>query len=325
MNETKKIVESEVNGDEAQIEIEENVNKNDRYENDKYKIDANDNAINDNDTNDKAISDNDTNDNNTHNNDKNNNNIQNNDIYDNYVNDNFVNKNETYESSKFYDNRMRAKTGANARDGQSDIYEKFDKNEIEAYVHRLLAEIPDSARKRELQLEIIMNLSEKAADLTARGMSKEEAVKKTIDDFGDIGDLRAELADSARSEKAMKDSPALAFSVWGAALITALMMFINFAYSPRTIWFVFPLFGVAWWPMSVYFHWLRSKTGRPVSFQYSICGFTLITCLMLFINFSYSPRTIWFVYPVFGLIWWPMAALFSSRRRDIKRGYKYDE
>jgi hypothetical protein len=68
----------------------------------------------------------------------------------------------------------------------------------------------------------------------------------------------------------------------------------------------------------LYFYWLRGKTGRPVGLAYSICGFALITGLMLFINLYYTPHNIWFVYPVFGVTGWPLAMLFVGLRRKSR-------
>jgi len=197
-------------------------------------------------------------------------------------------------------------------------------NEIETYIRRLFEDIPDSPRKDELQLEIIQNLSEKIADLTAKEMSQEAAFKKAVEDFGTIDDLREELADSAKVVQTKKLGLSLAFSVWGAILITALMLFINFYYTPDIIWFVYPVFAVLWWPMSLFFHWLRCKTGRSIGFVYSVCGFVLIAALMLFINFYYTPNTFWCVYPIFGTFWWPLAMLFYSLNKKSRKENGYD-
>ena len=196
---------------------------------------------------------------------------------------------------------------------------------IEAFVHRLFADLPGSVRREELKLEIMQNLKEKVADLIEKGINAEDAVTKAFDDFGgygDIADLRDELADGAREAKTKNSGLSLAFSVWGGILITALFIFINFYYTPRTIWFVYPVFAVAWWPMSMFFRWIRVKTGRRVGFAYSVCGFALFAALMLFINFYLTPRVIWSVYPIFGAVWWPLAMLFFSlndKRRKADR------
>ncbi len=188
-------------------------------------------------------------------------------------------------------------------------------NEIESHITQLFAGIPESSRKEEVKLEITQNLNEKVADLVANGQTREEAIQKAIDDFGDIEDLKEELESSAKLTKGKRLGLSLAFSIWGSALITALMLFINFYYTPGNIWFVYPVFAVVWWPMALFFQWHRNKTGERIGFAFSVCSFLLITALMLFINFYYTPHIIWFVYPVFAVLWWPLAMLFRRMRQ----------
>jgi hypothetical protein len=197
--------------------------------------------------------------------------------------------------------------------------------EIESYINRLFGGIPESTRKEEIKLEITQNLNEKVEDLVSQGHSREEAVKKAIDDFGDIEDLKEELASSAKLAKSKKLGLSLAFSVWGGILITALFLFINFYYTPNVIWFVYPTFAVIWWPMALFFQWFRNKRDVRIGFAFSVCGFLLITGLMLFINLYYTPGIIWFVYPVFAVIWWPMAMLFHRLRQKSRREDGFDD
>ncbi len=192
-------------------------------------------------------------------------------------------------------------------------------NEIESHINRLFGGIPKSTRKEEIKLEITQNLNEKVSDLVSQGHSREEAVKKAIDDFGDIGDLKEELESSAKLAKSKKLGLSLAFSVWGGILITAMFLFINFYYTPNIIWFVYPTFAVIWWPMALFFRWFGNKKDVHVGFAFSVCGFLLITGLMLFINLYYTPRIIWFIYPTFAVIWWPLAMLFHRLRQKSGR------
>lgn len=193
-------------------------------------------------------------------------------------------------------------------------------NEIESYIGRLFQGIPESTRKEEVRMEITQNLNEKVADLVAQGLSREEAVKKAVDDFGDIDDLKEELESSAMLAKSKKLGLSLAFSVWGGSLIIALFLFINFYYTPNAIWFVYPTFAVIWWPLALFFQWYRHKKEVPVGFAFSVCGFLLITGLMMFVNLYYTRETIWFVYPVFAVIWWPLAMLFHQLRQKSRKG-----
>lgn len=198
-------------------------------------------------------------------------------------------------------------------------------NEIETHINKLLADVPESGRKKAIIQEITQNLNEKVTDLISDGQTRDEAVKSVIDNFGDIDDLKKELVSSAKLAKSKKTSLSLAFSVWGAILTTAFFMFINLYYSPQSIWFVYPAFAVIWWPMSLFFHWYRNRYEKPVGFAFSVCGSSLLILLLLFINFYYTPHNIWFVYPTFAIIWWPMSMLFYTLRKNSGKDDETDE
>jgi len=188
-------------------------------------------------------------------------------------------------------------------------------NEIDVHIKKLFEEIPESKSKNEIMQEITQNLNEKVSDLVLNGQTREQAIKKAVDDFGEIDDLKKELADSARLVANKRKELSLAFSIWGGILIIALFVFINFYYTPNIIWFVYPTFAVIWWPMTMCFEWYRNKYDVPVGFPFSVCSFVLIIGLMLFINMYYTPKIIWFVYPIFALIWWPLAMFFHNLRQ----------
>ncbi|MEN2768018.1 permease prefix domain 1-containing protein [Ornithinibacillus xuwenensis] len=50
--------------------------------------------------------------------------------------------------------------------------------------------------------------------------------------------------------------------------------------------------------------------GRKLSLNYSIWGTLLIIGLFVFINLYYSPDVIWFVYPTFAVLWWPLSMYY---------------
>ena len=131
-------------------------------------------------------------------------------------------------------------------------------NRIEEQVHRLFHDIPDSEQKRQLVQEITLNLEEKVNDLIESGKGEEDAINKAIVDFGDISDIKAELTVN-NSRKKNNAGLSLGFSFWGSLLIVAICVFINFYYSPRQIWFVYPTFAVAWWPLVMFYRWLRIR------------------------------------------------------------------
>jgi hypothetical protein len=129
---------------------------------------------------------------------------------------------------------------------------------IERHVDDLFSELPESDRKTQLRNEIVQNLQEKVTDLMAAGKSEEDAVNKAIVEFGDIADIKAELM-VQQPVKRNTAGLALGFSIWGALLISALVIFANLYYTPHTIWFVYPVFAVLWWPLAMFYHWLRKR------------------------------------------------------------------
>ena len=124
----------------------------------------------------------------------------------------------------------------------------------------LFREVPDSERKESLKREIVENLQEKVNDLIAQGKAEEDAINRAIVEFGDISDIRDELR--TQQELPIKRSGAglqLGYSIVGSLLIIALMLFINLYITPGFLWCIFPIFGVLWWPLTMFFRWIRFR------------------------------------------------------------------
>ena len=131
---------------------------------------------------------------------------------------------------------------------------------IEDYIARNFQDIPDSGRKEQLRQEILQNLHEKVYDLTQQGKTQEDAENKAIAEFGDFDDIKQELGKGLTEEESPKNYfLRLGFSVFGSALIIGLLVFINFYYGDQPVWFVYPAFGVLWWPLAMTFVWLKHK------------------------------------------------------------------
>lgn len=132
---------------------------------------------------------------------------------------------------------------------------------IKTHVEEWFSDIPDSETKQAIQEEIVQNLEEKVFDLVRGGKTEEDAINKTIVEFGDISDIKQELGVkngkpvSSRKQYGLH----LGFSLWGSGLIVALFIFINVYYTPDDIWFVYPTFAVAWWPLVMFYKWLGWK------------------------------------------------------------------
>lgn len=131
--------------------------------------------------------------------------------------------------------------------------------EIKQYVDKLFKDVPKTADNEIVKQEIIDNLEEKVRDLIEQGEKKEDAVDQAITDFGNIEELKMELRMTQQQLKKNTAKLNLGFSIFGSVLIIALFVFMNFYYTPEVIWFVYPTFAVLWWPLSMFFYWLRNR------------------------------------------------------------------
>ncbi|MCJ7690748.1 MAG: permease prefix domain 1-containing protein [Clostridiaceae bacterium] len=134
---------------------------------------------------------------------------------------------------------------------------------IKDYLEELFGDIPDSVEKENIKQEIMQNLEEKVQDLMQEGKTEEDAINKSIVDFGDIHEIRNNLMQADQPKSAKKDISRyknnLWFSICGSVLIIGLFLFINFYYTPYIIWFVYPTFAILWWPLGTLFALLSIK------------------------------------------------------------------
>lgn len=137
-------------------------------------------------------------------------------------------------------------------------------NRLTQHVSDLFKDVPESEQKASIMQEVLQNLEEKVWDLMEQGRAEEDAINKAIVEFGDIEDLTKELgvnksAKPGKSNKKNNTKLNLEYSIWGSVLIIALFVFMNFYYSSHVIWFVYPTFAVLWWPLTMYFRWMKVK------------------------------------------------------------------
>lgn len=132
-------------------------------------------------------------------------------------------------------------------------------NTIKNYVETLFRDIESSKEKDEILEEITLNLQEKVYDLMESGKSEEDAINKAIVDFGDIADIKKELSNRQSGKEQKLAFIRLGYSLWGSALIISLLVFSNLYFSPGVIWYPFPIFALLWWPLTMFFSWLKKR------------------------------------------------------------------
>ncbi|GAA0363308.1 permease prefix domain 1-containing protein [Bacillus horti] len=128
---------------------------------------------------------------------------------------------------------------------------------IKQHIDELFKGVPKSEKREKIKEEIVENLEEKVFDLMEQGKAEEDAINKALVEFGDIEEIKKELGERHPKKNTSKYN--LGFSLWGSALIILLFVFINLYYTPNHIWFVYPTFVVLWWPLSLFYYWLRSR------------------------------------------------------------------
>ena len=147
---------------------------------------------------------------------------------------------------------------------------------IKDYVEGIFADVPDSLEKDNIKQEIILNLEEKVQDLVDSGKAEEDAINKSIVDFGDAQEIKNDLMQASGIKTAPVKKKTnyvnnLWFSIWGSALIIGLFFFINYTTAQGVFpspslghaggypWFIYPTFAVLWWPLSMFFVWLNNR------------------------------------------------------------------
>jgi len=99
------------------------------------------------------------------------------------------------------------------------------------------------------------------------------------------------------------------FALFGSGLFIALLITINWMYSPDSLWFPYAIYPFLWWPLSVF----SGRWAGTVSFAW-IGALTTIAYYAV-LNASLSPGYPWAIYPAYGVLLWPLA-LHYSRKRD---------
>ncbi|PKM72064.1 MAG: hypothetical protein CVU91_11285 [Firmicutes bacterium HGW-Firmicutes-16] len=101
-------------------------------------------------------------------------------------------------------------------------------------------------------------------------------------------------------ERTLRLPTALILSAIGITYYVAL----NIIVFPGFPWAIFTAYVLLWWPLSVAF------AGRGHHMLFSMVGTILSALLFIALNVITTPNTIWAVYPVFALAWWPLSIYY---------------
>lgn len=132
---------------------------------------------------------------------------------------------------------------------------------IKDQIEKMFKDIPTSTEKNSMMDEIMLNLTDKVNDLIEEGMAEEEAIIKTLDEFGDIDEIKDVLMEQefTRRYRRSRSKKALEFSILGSVLIISSLLFFDFYYFPNIVFSIIPSIMVLWWPITMFYVWRRAK------------------------------------------------------------------
>lgn len=134
-------------------------------------------------------------------------------------------------------------------------------NNIKKFVTRLLKGLFNDEDKKELIEILTTSLEEKVDDLVEQGKSRDEAIEKSIEEFGSTEDVLEAFPDSQKNkQKAIhKRRNQLWFSVGSYLIITGLVVYINLTFLPGYLWFIFFAIGLLFWPLVMLYLYLSVR------------------------------------------------------------------
>ena len=137
-------------------------------------------------------------------------------------------------------------------------------NRIKRFVSQLLKDLFNDEDKKELIRILTTSLEEKVDDLVEQGTPMEEAIDKSINEFGDAKDVLEAFPDKSSHKSGIirKRRNQLFFATFGYLLIGGLAIFLNLTFInflDGFKWFVIVWIGVFFWPLSMLYLYMMAK------------------------------------------------------------------
>lgn len=93
-------------------------------------------------------------------------------------------------------------------------------------------------------------------------------------------------------------------------IFTAYYSILNVFVSPGHPWSLYLIYPYAWAAIGMYFGTRRRW------FALSVAAFIITTVFVSIMNFVLTPNTVWAVFPIFAILWWPMSIYFFKVRKN---------
>ncbi len=137
-------------------------------------------------------------------------------------------------------------------------------NTIKHFVSKLLKDYFNEQDKKELIEMLTRSLEEKVEDLVEQGTPKEEAIKRSMQEFGSTDDILSAFPEKKTKEKSQQlyRKNQFFFSLFGYLLIVGLALFFNlsfFEFFGSIFWFVVIAIALFFWPLVMLYRFLITK------------------------------------------------------------------
>jgi hypothetical protein len=134
-------------------------------------------------------------------------------------------------------------------------------NTIKKFVTRLLRDLLNEQDKKELIEVMTTSLEEKVDDLVEQGKTREEAIQKSIDEFGNTEDVLQAFpkTQKLKENQIKKRRNQVMFSTFAYIIITGLAVYINLAFAPAYNWFIVIAIGLLFWPLVMVYLYLSDR------------------------------------------------------------------
>ncbi|MDD4069651.1 MAG: permease prefix domain 1-containing protein [Candidatus Izemoplasmatales bacterium] len=136
-------------------------------------------------------------------------------------------------------------------------------NKIKTFVSKLLKDLFNDEDKKELIEILTTSLEEKVDDLVESGTPLEEAIDKSINEFGDVEDVLQVYPElTIKKKMVLKRKNEFFFSLWGYLIVSGIAIFINFTFLQffdNILWFILILIALLFWPISMLYRYLMIK------------------------------------------------------------------
>ncbi|PKK99913.1 MAG: hypothetical protein CVV56_08930 [Tenericutes bacterium HGW-Tenericutes-1] len=127
-------------------------------------------------------------------------------------------------------------------------------NKIKKFVSKLLKDYFNDTDKKELIEILTTSLEEKVEDLVEQGTPIEEAIDRSIKEFGsteDVLDAFSDQTSQLKSQMIKNRKSQFSFSIIAYLIIVGLVIFLNLTFIEffkNFLWFVIVAIGLLFWP-----------------------------------------------------------------------------